>query len=191
YGSVYRGSLEDGNQVAVKKLQGSNQNSRDFYAEVASLARTNHLNLVKFIGFCAEGPRKRLLVYEFVPNGSLEKWIFGDDGGDDSSSQQQDGSGGLSWDCKFRIAVGTAQGLCYLHEECADRIIHLDLKPENVLVDIGFVPKIADFGLSKLMNREVTYLQMTSMRGTPGYLAPEYLQVGTITEKSDVFSFGV
>ncbi|XP_024526791.1 G-type lectin S-receptor-like serine/threonine-protein kinase SD2-5 [Selaginella moellendorffii] len=191
YGSVYRGSLEDGNQVAVKKLQGSNQTSRDFYAEVASLARTNHLNLVKFMGFCAEGPRKRLLVYEFVPNGSLEKWIFGDDGGDDSSPQQQDGSGGLSWDFKFRIAVGTAQGLCYLHEECAEKIIHLDLKPENVLVDIGFVPKIADFGLSKLMNREVTYLQMTSMRGTPGYLAPEYLQVGTITEKSDVYSFGV
>ncbi|XP_024533941.1 G-type lectin S-receptor-like serine/threonine-protein kinase SD2-5 [Selaginella moellendorffii] len=181
YGSVFKGKLTDGTEVAVKKLEGSNQRSKDFFAEVGILARTHHWNLVKLLGFCAQGPRKRLLVYEYMKNGSLERWIFEDD--------RKPGS--FTWDVRYNIALGTARGLSYLHDDCAERIIHLDLKPENVLVDDGFQPKIADFGLSKLMDRKESQLQLTIARGTPGYVAPECVQEGTVTEKTDVFGYGV
>ncbi|EFJ22328.1 hypothetical protein SELMODRAFT_105326 [Selaginella moellendorffii] len=181
FGSVFKGLLADGTEVAVKKLEGSNQRSKDFFAEVGILARTHHWNLVKLLGFCAQGPRKRLLVYEYMKNGSLERWIFEDDRI----------PGNISWKVRFNIAIGTARGLSYLHDDCVERIIHLDLKPENVLLDDGFQPKIADFGLSKLMNRKESQLQLTITRGTPGYVAPECIQEGTVTEKTDVFGFGV
>ncbi|XP_002973195.2 G-type lectin S-receptor-like serine/threonine-protein kinase SD2-5 [Selaginella moellendorffii] len=181
FGSVFKGLLADGTEVAVKKLEGSNQRSKDFFAEVGILARTHHWNLVKLLGFCAQGPRKRLLVYEYMKNGSLEQWIFEDDRI----------PGNISWKLRFNIAIGTARGLNYLHDDCVERIIHLDLKPENVLLDDGFQPKIADFGLSKLMDRKESELQLTTTRGTPGYVAPECIQEGTVTEKTDVFGFGV
>ncbi|EFJ04428.1 hypothetical protein SELMODRAFT_138704, partial [Selaginella moellendorffii] len=181
FGSVFKGNLADGIEVAVKKLEGSNQRSKDFFAEVGILARTHHWNLVKLLGFCAQGPRKRLLVYEYMRNGSLDRWIFEDD----------EYPGNVPWGVRYNIALGTARGLSYLHDECAEKIIHLDLKPENVLLDDGFQPKIADFGLSRLMDRKESHLQLTITRGTPGYVAPECVQEGTVTEKSDVFGFGV
>eukprot|EP01018_Ginkgo_biloba_P040966 Gb_09040 [translate_table: standard] len=149
--------------------------------EVATIGSTHHLNLVRLIGFCSEG-RHRLLVYEFMKNTSLDTFLF-------SSAEQ---SRTLDWDTRFGIALGTARGITYLHEECRDCIVHCDIKPENILLDDNFHAKVSDFGLAKLINtRDNRNRTLTSVRGTRGYLAPEWLANLPITSKSDVFSYGM
>lgn len=182
FGKVYEGILPNGQKVAVKKLESPNQGTKEFRAEVATLGGIQHFNLVSLYGFCAEGPFK-LLVYEYMANGSLDTWLF-------QNPQKENQPPPLSWPVRFKIALGTAQGLAYLHEGCKERIIHLDIKPQNILLDNDFTAKISDFGLAKLMQRDQS-LVVTKMRGTPGYLAPEWLVVGGITHKTDVYSFGM
>ncbi|XP_024395305.1 uncharacterized protein [Physcomitrium patens] len=181
FGSVYEGTLPNGTRVAVKMLEKTSvQGEKQFRAEVSSMGAIRHLNLVRLHGFCSEGSH-RLLVYEFMPNGSLDSWLF----------CKKQGEKLLDWEQRLSIAAGTARALAYLHEECSDHIIHLDVKPENILLDHQFCPKLSDFGLAKLMDREQSRV-VTSMRGTPGYLAPEWLLPhAAVTAKTDVYSFGM
>ncbi|KAF3543304.1 hypothetical protein DY000_02010133 [Brassica cretica] len=179
FGSVYEGSLPDGSRLAVKKLEGIGQGKKEFRAEVSIIGSIHHLHLVRLRGFCAEGAH-RLLAYEFLAKGSLERWIF----------SRRDEDILLDWDTRFNIAVGTAKGLAYLHEDCDARIIHCDIKPENILLDDNFNAKVSDFGLAKLMTREQSHV-FTTMRGTRGYLAPEWITNYAISEKSDVYSYGM
>ncbi|KAF0917734.1 hypothetical protein E2562_021232 [Oryza meyeriana var. granulata] len=181
FGSVFKGSLPaDGTPVAVKKLEGVRQGEKQFRAEVSTIGTIQHVNLIRLLGFCTKGTR-RLLVYEHMPNGSLDRHLFG------SSS----GHGGvLGWETRYQIALGVARGLDYLHEKCRDCIIHCDIKPENILLDDAFAAKVADFGLAKLMGRDFSRV-LTTMRGTVGYLAPEWITGTAITTKADVFSYGM
>lgn len=177
FGSVFEGTLGDGTKVAVKRLDGVGQGKKEFLAEVETIGSVHHINLVRLIGFCAEKSH-RLLVYEYMCNGSLDKWIF---------SKNHDHT--LDWQTRCRIITDIAKGLSYLHEECRQKIAHLDIKPQNILLGEEYNAKVSDFGLSKLIDRDQSQV-MTRMRGTPGYLAPEWL-TSLITEKADVFSFGV
>ncbi|PON81419.1 S-receptor-like serine/threonine-protein kinase [Trema orientale] len=179
FGSVYQGVLPDGTRLAVKKLEGIGQGKKEFRAEVSIIGSIHHLHLVRLKGFCAEGSH-RLLAYEFMGNGSLDKWIF--------RRNKEDHL--LSWETRFNIAVGTAKGLAYLHEDCDSKIIHCDIKPENVLLDDNYHAKVSDFGLAKLMTREQSHV-FTTLRGTRGYLAPEWITNYAISEKSDVYSYGM
>ncbi|XP_019173966.1 PREDICTED: G-type lectin S-receptor-like serine/threonine-protein kinase SD2-5 [Ipomoea nil] len=178
FGSVYQGVLPDGTRVAVKKLEGIGQGKKEFRAEVSIIGRIHHLHLTRLKGFCAEGAHK-LLVYEYMANGSLERWLFRNNGGFM-----------LDWNARYNIALGTAKGLAYLHEDCDAKIVHCDIKPENVLLDDHFLAKVSDFGLAKLMNREQSHV-FTTLRGTRGYLAPEWITSYAISEKSDVYSYGM
>nr|XP_027093712.1 G-type lectin S-receptor-like serine/threonine-protein kinase SD2-5 [Coffea arabica] len=177
FGSVYEGVLSDGTKIAVKCLDGSGQVKDSFLAEVQIIGSIHHVNLVKLIGFCFH-KLHRLLVYEYMANGSLDKWICG---GKNSQS--------LPWNARRRIITDIAKGLAYLHEDCSHKIIHFDIKPQNILLDQNFNAKVADFGLSKLVEKDQSRVN-TRMRGTPGYLAPEWLS-SVITEKVDVYSFGI
>ncbi|KAG8390795.1 hypothetical protein BUALT_Bualt01G0120700 [Buddleja alternifolia] len=178
FGSIFEGSLKDGTRIAVKCLDGiGHMIKKSFVAEVETIGRIHHVNLVRLIGFCAE-KSNRLLVYEYMCNGSLDKWIY-------SRSQETP----LEWSFRRKIILDIAKGLAYLHEDCWQKIIHLDIKPQNILLDENYNAKIADFGLSKLIDRNQSGV-VTTMRGTPGYLAPEWLSA-VITEKVDVYSFGV
>ncbi|GLJ37589.1 hypothetical protein SUGI_0763780 [Cryptomeria japonica] len=177
FGSVFRGALPDNTLVAVKKLEGSTQVEKQFRAEISTIGNIQHVNLVRLCGFCTEGSQ-RLLVYEYMPNGSLNSFLF-------AGSQKL-----LDWKTRFEIALGTARALVYLHEECRDQIIHSDIKPENILLDSDFNPKVADFGLAKLVGRDFSRV-LTSMRGTRGYIAPEWIDGLAITSKADVYSFGM
>uniref|UniRef100_A0A0D3EL83 non-specific serine/threonine protein kinase n=1 Tax=Oryza barthii TaxID=65489 RepID=A0A0D3EL83_9ORYZ len=178
FGSVFRGTLPGSTTVvAVKNLKGLGYAEKQFRAEVQTVGMIRHTNLVRLLGFCVEGNRK-LLVYEYMPNGSLDAHIF---------SQK---SSPLSWQVRYQIAIGIARGLAYLHEECEHCIIHCDIKPENILLDEEFRPKIADFGMAKLLGREFN-AALTTIRGTRGYLAPEWLYGQPITKKADVYSFGI
>ncbi|XVF24789.1 hypothetical protein REPUB_Repub13aG0157900 [Reevesia pubescens] len=179
FGSVYQGVMPDGTQLAVKKLEGVGQGKKEFRAEVRIIGSIHHVHLVKLKGFCTEGVH-RLLVYEFMGKRSLDKWIF----------KNNKESRFLDWNTRFNIALGTAKGLAYLHEECELKIVHCDIKPENVLLDDNFNAKVSDFGLAKLMSREES-LVYTTLRGTRGYLAPEWITNNLISEKSDVFSYGM
>ncbi|KAJ9167736.1 hypothetical protein P3X46_019339 [Hevea brasiliensis] len=179
FGSVYEGVLQDGTRLAVKKLEGIGQGKKEFRAEVSIIGSIHHHHLVRLKGFCAEGSH-RLLAYEFMANGSLDKWIF----------KRNNEDFLLDWDTRFNIALGTAKGLAYLHEDCDVKIIHCDIKPENVLLDSHFNAKVSDFGLAKLMNREQSHV-FTTLRGTRGYLAPEWITNYAISEKSDVYSYGM
>ncbi|KAL7151934.1 hypothetical protein ABFS83_04G064900 [Erythranthe nasuta] len=181
FGKVYKGRFpNNGVQIAVKVLNrgGPNKSIEDqFMAEVGTIGRTHHINLVRLYGFCYD-QFLSALVYEYMENGSLDKHLF--DNHD------------LKWETLHEVAVGTAKGLAYLHEECKQRIIHYDIKPGNVLLDGNFSPKVADFGLAKLCNREDTHVSIIGYRGTPGYLAPEFmLKNFPITYKCDVYSFGI
>ncbi|THG03779.1 hypothetical protein TEA_027250 [Camellia sinensis var. sinensis] len=177
FGSVFQGTLSDGTKVAVKRLNGFGQVKKSFLAEVETISSIHQVNLVRLIGFCAE-KSYRLLVYEYMSHGSLDTWIF-------QRHQEQT----LGWQSRKKIIMDIAKGLAYLHEECRQKIFHLDIKPQNILLDEDFNAKISDFGLSKLIDKDQSQV-VTLMRGTPGYLAPEWLS-SIITEKVDVYSFGV
>ncbi|CAA7401062.1 unnamed protein product [Spirodela intermedia] len=188
FGSVYRGVLEDGRTaVAVKRLEGVTQGEAEFWAEVAVIGRINHINLVRVWGFCAEG-KNRLLIYEYLENGSLDKLLFA-----------SDAAKVLNWEKRYAIAVGTAMGLAYLHEECLEWVLHCDVKPQNILLDEQHRPKLADFGMSKLTERGTAAggssrrvkCEVSRVRGTRGYMAPEWMVNQEITAKADVYSFGV
>ncbi|KAI9125513.1 hypothetical protein K1719_002931 [Acacia pycnantha] len=179
FGSVYKGTLLKGRRlIAVKRLHRLiEEGEREFQAEMQAIGKTNHKNLVRLLGYCAEGS-KRLLVYDFMSNGSLEKFIFGD------STVRPD------WDQRRRIVLDIARGLLYLHEQCRAPIIHCDIKPSNILMDKFFTAKISDFGLAKLLMPDQTRT-FTQVRGTRGYLAPEWNKNTPITVKADVYSYGV
>ncbi|KAL2335016.1 hypothetical protein Fmac_016229 [Flemingia macrophylla] len=182
FGAVYRGTLVNKTVVAVKQLEGIEQGEKQFRMEVATISSTHHLNLVRLIGFCSEG-RHRLLVYEFMKNGSLDDFLF---------ITEQHSEKLLNWGYRYNIALGTARGITYLHEECRDCIVHCDIKPENILLDENYVAKVSDFGLAKLINpKDHRHRTLTSVRGTRGYLAPEWLANLPITSKSDVYSYGM
>ncbi|KAF0919326.1 hypothetical protein E2562_029176 [Oryza meyeriana var. granulata] len=163
--------------VAVKKLEGFRQGEKQFRAELCTIGNIQHVNLIRLLGFCSEKSR-RLLVYEYMPNGSLDKHLFG-------CNQHV-----LCWNARYQIALGIARGLHYLHENCRDCIIHCDIKPENILLDDSFVPRVADFGLAKLMGRDISRV-LTTARGTVGYIAPEWIAGTAVTAKADVFSYGM
>nr|DAD23113.1 TPA_asm: hypothetical protein HUJ06_024576 [Nelumbo nucifera] len=177
FGCVFRGTLPDSSAIAVKKLEGIRQGEKQFRTEVSTVGSVQHVNLIRLRGFCSEGTN-RLLVYDYAPNGSLETHLF------------QKDSKMLDWKTRYRIALGTARGLEYLHEKCRGCIIHCDIKPENVLLDAEFYPKVADFGLAKLLSRDFSRV-LTTIRGTRGYLAPEWLSGLAITPKADVYSYGM
>ncbi|GKV37651.1 hypothetical protein SLEP1_g45651 [Rubroshorea leprosula] len=177
FGTVYKGILPDKTMVAVKKITNLGiQGKNEFFTEVAIIGNIHHVNLVKLRGFCAQG-QQRLLVYEYMNRGSLDRTLFGN-------------GPVLEWQERFDIALGTARGLAYLHSGREQKIIHCDVKPENILLQDHFQAKISDFGLSKLLNPEQSSL-FTTMRGTRGYLAPEWLTNSAISEKTDVYSFGM
>ncbi|KAH9327049.1 hypothetical protein KI387_007227 [Taxus chinensis] len=182
FGSVFKGTLTDGALVAVKKLEGTRHGEKQFRAEINTVGNIQHVNLVRLRGFCAEGSH-RLLVYDYMPNGSLNSFLF-------SNAKSVKEIIPLDWKTRFNIALGTARALVYLHDECRDRIIHCDIKPENILLDESFCPKVADFGLAKLMGRDFSRA-LTTTRGTRGYLAPEWISGMPITAKADVYSFGI
>ncbi|KAF8698130.1 hypothetical protein HU200_035645 [Digitaria exilis] len=176
-GAVYKGVLEDERQVAVKKLRNVMQGEQEFRSELSIIGRIYHMNLVRIWGFCAEQPHK-LLVSEFVENGSLDKFLF----------DSQNSTSVLHWSQRYNIALGVAKGLAYLHHEW---IVHCDVEPENILLDEEFQPKIADFGLVKLLSREVGAQTLSRIHGTRGYIAPEWALNLPITGKADVYSYGV
>ncbi|XP_072950793.1 rust resistance kinase Lr10-like isoform X3 [Typha angustifolia] len=183
YGSVFKGSLPNGQQVAVKVLKKDSRNDgREFINEVGTIGRVHHVNVVRLLGFCADGVR-RALIYELMPNESLAKFIS-------SVTVRRDS---LSWGKLQDIAVGIARGMEYLHQGCNQRILHFDIKPHNILLDENFIPKISDFGLAKLCSKEHSAVSITAARGTIGYIAPEVLSrnFGNVSYKSDVYSFGM
>ncbi|TKY51507.1 G-type lectin S-receptor serine/threonine-protein kinase [Spatholobus suberectus] len=183
FGAVYKGTLANQTVVAVKQLEGVDQGEKQFRMEVSTISSTHHLNLVRLIGFCSEG-RHRLLVYEFMKNGSLDNILF--------VNEEQESGKLLNWGYRFNIALGAAKGLTYLHEECRNCIVHCDVKPENILLDENYNAKVSDFGLAKLLNSvDHRHRTLTSVRGTRGYLAPEWLANLPITSKSDVYSYGM
>ncbi|KAL2509324.1 PR5-like receptor kinase [Forsythia ovata] len=183
FGVVYRGKLQDGCLVAVKILKESKSNGEEFINEVASISRTSHVNIVSLRGFCFEGS-KRALIYEFMPNGSLDKFI---------GNNYYLPEGQLGWEKLLRIAVGIARGIEYLHQGCNTRILHFDIKPHNILLDKDFNPKISDFGLAKLCPNRSSIVSMVVARGTIGYIAPELVcrTIGEVSCKSDVYSYGM
>ncbi|RDX91026.1 Proline-rich receptor-like protein kinase PERK4, partial [Mucuna pruriens] len=178
FGYVHKGVLPNGKEVAVKSLKaGSGQGEREFQAEIEIISRVHHRHLVSLVGYSISGGQ-RMLVYEFISNKTLEHHLYG--------------RVTMDWPTRMRIAIGSAKGLAYLHEDCEShpRIIHRDIKAANVLIDESFEAKVADFGLAKLTTDNNTHVS-TRVMGTFGYLAPEYASSGKLTEKSDVFSFGV
>ncbi|KAM0888085.1 hypothetical protein ACQ4PT_028580 [Festuca glaucescens] len=181
FGRVYEGILEDGERVAVKVLKRDDQQgTREFLAEVEMLSRLHHRNLVKLIGICTE-EHMRCLVYELVPNGSLESHLHGSDRH----------TAVLDWDARLQIALGAARGLAYLHEDSSPRVIHRDFKSSNILLEHDFTPKVSDFGLARIALGEGNEHISTRVMGTFGYLAPEYAMTGHLLVKSDVYSYGV
>ncbi|XWS69890.1 hypothetical protein CRYUN_Cryun03dG0002500 [Craigia yunnanensis] len=178
FGYVHKGVLPNGKEVAVKQLKaGSGQGEREFQAEVEIIGRVHHKHLVSLVGYCISGTT-RMLVYEFVPNNTLEFHLHGK------------GRPTMDWPTRMKIVLGTAKGLAYLHEDCHPKIIHRDIKAANILLDFKFEAKVADFGLAKFSSDVNTHVS-TRVMGTFGYLAPEYASSGKLTDKSDVFSFGV
>ncbi|KAM0912321.1 hypothetical protein ACQ4PT_012867 [Festuca glaucescens] len=185
FGHVYKGTVR-GQEVAIKKLRaGSGQGHKEFRAEVDIISRVHHKNLVSLVGFCIHA-EQRLLVYEYVPNKTLESQLHHGILVMVSGSSRA----ALDWPRRWKIAVGSAKGLAYLHEDCHPKIIHRDIKAANILLDYNYEPKVADFGLAKCQEIEQTAVE-TRIMGTFGYLAPEYAATGKVSDRSDVFSFGV
>ncbi|EOA33262.1 hypothetical protein CARUB_v10022206mg [Capsella rubella] len=180
FGPVYKGLMPNGEEIAVKKLSvNSRQGSREFTNEVNLLLRIQHKNLVSLLGCCFHGPEK-MLVYEYLPNRSLDYFLF-----------DKIKPGSLDWHHRWRIIIGVARGLLYLHEEAPVRIIHRDIKASNILLDNDLNPKISDFGLARLFPGDGTHTNTFKISGTYGYMAPEYALHGLLSVKSDVFSYGV
>ncbi|CAH8255388.1 unnamed protein product [Arabidopsis lyrata] len=178
FGYVHRGVLVDGTLVAIKQLKaGSGQGEREFQAEIQTISRVHHRHLVSLLGYCITGAQ-RLLVYEFVPNKTLEFHLH------------EKGRPVMEWSKRMKIALGAAKGLAYLHEDCNPKTIHRDVKAANILIDDSYEAKLADFGLARSSLDTDTHVS-TRIMGTFGYLAPEYASSGKLTDKSDVFSFGV
>ncbi|KAB5538023.1 hypothetical protein DKX38_015556 [Salix brachista] len=196
FGDVYRGELPDKRVVAVKCLKNVTGGDAEFWAEVTIIARMHHLNLVRLWGFCAE-KGQRILVYEYVPNGSLDRYLFPAGRVASSGTEAEMGPVAidgrkpmLDWGIRYRIALGVARSIAYLHEECLEWVLHCDIKPENILLGDDFCPKISDFGLAKLRKKE-DMVSMSRIRGTRGYMAPEWVKSDPITPKADVYSFGM
>nr|CAD1838242.1 unnamed protein product [Ananas comosus var. bracteatus] len=183
FGSVFKGTLLSSQHAAVKMLENSKFNGEDFINEVSTIGSIHHVNIVRLIGFCSEGS-KRALVYEFMPNGSLDKYIF---------STKETGHRPFSWDKLNDIALGIARGIDYLHRGCDMQILHFDIKPHNILLDQNFIPKVSDFGLARLYPKDYSLVSISAARGTIGYIAPELISrnFGVISYKSDVYSFGM
>ncbi|CAJ2674661.1 unnamed protein product [Trifolium pratense] len=183
YGKVYKGKLRSGPLVAIKMLGKPKgiENGQDFVSEVATIGRIHHTNVVQLIGFCVEGS-KRALVYDFMPNGSLDRYI---------SSTRDHIS--LTYKQMYEISLAVARGIAYLHQGCDMQILHFDIKPHNILLDKDFIAKVSDFGLAKLYPVENSIVTLTAARGTIGYMAPElfYKNIGGVSYKADVYSFGM
>ncbi|XP_023524202.1 rust resistance kinase Lr10-like isoform X1 [Cucurbita pepo subsp. pepo] len=180
FGTVYKGEFPNGVKIAAKVLKRNSdkQAEEQFMNEVGTIGKTYHINLVRLNGFCYDH-YMCALVFEYMENRSLDKYLFG-------KNEE------LDWGKLRDVAIGTAKGLAYLHEECQQKIIHYDIKPANILLDENFTPKVGDFGLAKLCNRDSTHMSLTGYRGTPGYSAPEFLLKNyPITHKCDVYSFGM
>uniref|UniRef100_A0A0D9WTD1 Receptor-like serine/threonine-protein kinase n=1 Tax=Leersia perrieri TaxID=77586 RepID=A0A0D9WTD1_9ORYZ len=191
FGSVYKGNLAIAGgadiAVAVKKLEGLrniDMGDKQFRNEVRTIGTIHHVNLVRLRGFCSGRRGERLLVYDYMPNGSLDKSLFSASGAGAAAGDV------LSWAARYKIAIGAARGLLYLLKGCRDCIIHCDIKPENILLDESMTAKVADFGLAKLVGRESSRV-LTTVRGTIGYLAPEWIAGVAVTSKADVYSFGM
>ncbi|ESQ47238.1 hypothetical protein EUTSA_v10027672mg [Eutrema salsugineum] len=180
FGTVYGGNLCDGRKVAVKLLKDFKGNGEDFINEVASMSQTSHVNIVSLLGFCYE-KSKRAIVYEFLENGSLDQFI--------SKKKPLH----LDVTTLYGIALGVARGLEYLHHGCKTRIVHFDIKPQNILLDDNLCPKVSDFGLAKLCEKRESILSLLDTRGTIGYIAPEVFSImyGRVSHKSDVYSYGM
>ncbi|XP_074566257.1 phytosulfokine receptor 1-like [Curcuma longa] len=180
FGLVYKATLPDGQKVAIKLLSGDFfQMEREFQAEVETLSRVQHQNLVSLQGYCKYG-NDRLLIYSYMENGSLDYWLH----------EKNEGSTMLNWEIRLQIARGAARGLAYLHQSCDPHILHRDIKSSNILVDESFEAHLADFGLARLILPHETHVT-TDLVGTLGYIPPEYAQSPVATFKGDVYSFGV
>ncbi|WZZ08701.1 hypothetical protein YC2023_094622 [Brassica napus] len=180
FGEVYKGTLLDGTDVAVKKLsKSSGQGEAEFKNEVVLVAKLQHRNLVKLLGFCLQG-EERVLVYEYVPNKSLDCVLF------DPEKQVH-----LDWTRRYNIIGGVARGILYLHQDSRLKIIHRDLKASNILLDTDMNPKISDFGMARIFGLDQTQQNTNIIVGTCGYMSPEYAMHGQYSMKSDVYSFGV
>ncbi|KAF8660072.1 hypothetical protein HU200_058035 [Digitaria exilis] len=180
FGTVYKGTIRNGREVAVKVLSAeSRQGIREFLTEIDVISNVKHPNLVELVGCCVEA-NNRILVYEYLQNSSLDRALLG------SNSEPAD----FTWSIRSAICIGVARGLAYLHEEIASPIVHRDIKASNILLDKNYIPKIGDFGLAKLFPDNVTHIS-TRVAGTTGYLAPEYAWHGQLTKKADIYSFGV
>uniref|UniRef100_A0A7N0REN9 Protein kinase domain-containing protein n=1 Tax=Kalanchoe fedtschenkoi TaxID=63787 RepID=A0A7N0REN9_KALFE len=185
YGSVYRGKVSGDTIVAVKILHNSTGIGHDFVNEVATMGKIHHVNVVRLVGFCADGVY-RALVFEFLPNGSLNKYIS-------LCDSQEQPELLLNWSRLYNIAAGISKGIEYLHQGCDQRILHFDIKPNNILLDKNFTPKLCDFGQAKLCAKGQSVVSMHTARGTMGYIAPEVYSrnFGSVSSKSDVYSFGM
>ncbi|KAL2242706.1 PTI1-like tyrosine-protein kinase At3g15890 [Sesamum indicum] len=180
FGSVYWGQLWDGSQIAVKRLKSwSNKAEMEFSIEVEILARVRHKNLLTLRGYCAEG-QERLIVYDYMTNLSLLSHLHG----------QHSAECHLDWTRRMNIAIGAAEGIAYLHHYATPHIIHRDIKASNVLLDSDFKAQVADFGFAKFIPDGATHVT-TRVKGTLGYLAPEYAMLGKASESCDVYSFGI
>ncbi|XP_039120012.1 LOW QUALITY PROTEIN: probable serine/threonine-protein kinase At1g01540 [Dioscorea cayenensis subsp. rotundata] len=180
YGIVYHGVLQDNTHVAIKNLLNNRgQAEREFKVEVDAIGRVRHKNLVRLLGYCAEGAH-RMLVYEYVDNGNMDQWLHGDVGP----------CSPLTWEIRMNIILGIAKGLMYLHEALEPKVVHRDIKSSNILLDKHWNAKVSDFGLAKLLGAESNYVT-TRVMGTFGYVAPEYASSGMLNERSDVYSFGI
>ncbi|XP_058760637.1 probable receptor-like protein kinase At5g20050 [Vicia villosa] len=182
--SVFKGILNDGTSVAVKRIHGEERGEREFRSEVSAIASVQHVNLVRLFGYCNSPTPPRYLVYEFIPNGSLDCWIF------PVKETRRRRCGCLPWNLRYNVAIDVAKALSYLHHDCRSRILHLDVKPENILLDEDYKALVADFGLAKLVGKDESNI-MTTIRGTRGYLAPEWLLERGISEKTDIYSYGM
>ncbi|XP_068343675.1 rust resistance kinase Lr10-like [Pyrus communis] len=181
FGSVFKGKLRSGRFVAIKVLSKPKANGQDFISEIVTIGRIHHANVVQLVGYCVDGS-KRALVYDFMPNGSLDKYVY-----------SKPGSISLSIKNMYEISLGVAQGIEYLHQGCDMQILHFDIKPHNILLDENFKAKVSDFGLAKLYPVDNSIVSLTAARGTLGYIAPElfYKNIGGVSYKADVYSFGM